>query len=284
MFKTKIKRFEFSTTIIMIAFFAIVAGIMLLSAYGWSCVALDATRWGAYGGGIFGPGRAMPPYDYGVISYEWYINFGVFLQISYYATWILCGAWGFVIYSFLTNRKWAYMSALVVSAISFVIGMLPALLSDTNGFTFAESWQIPYAAVPVAGNWVAQTFEFGIGSPHWAKAFASLLVFIVILPYPKSPITKSLKSFSSRENRWAPGVSRQLTYMSVFFLFLAAFSFLGSGFMADAHIVGGVNVWEIVAIQNIGGVVTAVIGSSMLVSGLLYKKFKSPQSLTTILE
>ena len=283
MFKTKIKRFEFSTTIIMIAFFAIVAGIMLLSAYGWSCVATDAARWGSYGGGDFGPGRATEPYDYGVLSYEWYVNFGILLQVLYAATWILCGAWALVIYAFLTNRKWAYISALTVSAISFVVGMIPALLSDTNGFTFAQSFQIPYADTPVPGNWVAQVFEFGINSPHWAKAFASLLVFIVILPYPKSPVTRSLKSFSSRENRWAPGVARQLTYMSIFFLLLAAFSFLGSGFMADAHIVGGVNVWEIVAIQNIGGVVTAVVGSSMLVSGLLYKKFKSPQSLTTVL-
>ena len=274
MFKTKIKRFEFSTTIIMIAFFAIVAGIMLLSAYGWSCVATDATRWGAISEY---PGRGAPV-QYNYIAYSWYVQSGILLQILYAATWILCGAWALVIYAFLTNRKWAYISALTVSAISFIVGMIPAILSDTRGFTFIETRD-------TAGNLIMDVLvavEFGIGSPHWAKAFASLLVFIVILPYPRSPITKSLKSFSSPENKWAPGVARQLTYMSIFFLVLAAFSFLGSGFMADAHIVGGVNVWEIVAIQNIGGVVTTVVGSSMLVGGLLYKKFKSPQSLTTI--
>jgi hypothetical protein len=279
-FKTRIKRFEFGTTIVMLAFMAVVAGIMLISAYGWTCVATDPSVWAEYRGGKFTPGPPIPPYDYGYIGYEWYGTFGTLIQVLYFITWGITAAWAVVIYAFLTNRKWAYWAALGTAAVGFVVGIIPALMADTNGFTFSVMQQIPYADPPLPGNWV-ETYEgFSIGSPHWAKALSSLLILIVILPYPRSPVTKSLKSFSSPENKWAPGIARQLMMMSVFFIMLGFFSFLGSEFMRDAHVIVGVNVWQIVQIQFTGGIVTTAIGSSMLVGGFVIHKFKKSSTLT----
>ena len=273
-FKTRIKRFEFGITIMMLAMFAVVAGIMLLSAYGWTCVVTDPTRWGVYSGGVFGGGRPIPPYDYGYIAYTAYLTYGTLYQVFYGLTWVMTFVWAFVIYSFLTNRKWSYMLAIGTAVAGFVIGIILALMSDTNGFTYSDLWQIPYVveSAIVPGNWV-ESFTFSLG-PHWSKVFASLIPLILILPYPRSPIKRSLQSFSSPENKWSPGIARQLAFMSVFFFFLGFLSFLGSGFMRDAHIVGGVNIWEIVQIQFAGGLVTVTIGSSMLVGGLVLHKLK----------
>jgi hypothetical protein len=277
-FKTRLKRFEFGSTVIMIAFFAVLAGIMLLSGYGWTCVASNPSAWGVYSGGKDIPGPPIPPYDFGYIAYEQYLTFGTLMQVFYAITWILPAVWGFVIYSFLTNRKWSYWLAVGTAITSFVIGLIPALISDTNGFTFSTLHQIPYADPPLPGNWV-EAFEFEIGA-HWSKVFASLMVLILVLPYPRSPIKRSLQSFSSTENKWGTGVARQLTMMSMFFFFLAILSFLGSGFMKDAHIIGGISVWEMVEIQIAGGIVTTVAGTSMLSGGLILHYIRRPSSLT----
>jgi len=69
--------------------------------------------------------------------------------------------------------------------------------------------------------------------------------------------------------------------MALFFLWLGAASFLGSGFMADAHVVGGINVWEMIEIQTIGGVVTSLIGVSMLSTALIYSRIRPSSALIT---
>ena len=259
----------------MIAFIAVVAGFMLLSAYGWTCVATEPERWNVYGV------NTRAPIPYGYYAYEWYGTFGILLAAMYWMTWIMAGVWAFVIYALLTNRNYAYLLTVVSAAITFVIGLVPALLATTNGFTFTELQQVPYTGDPLTGTWV-DVFEYDFfGTPHIAKAMMSILILVFLAPWPKSPIKKAFKSFSSRENRWGSGVGRQLAMMSIFFFWFGFISFLGSGFMADAHIVSGVNVWEIVQIQNIGGWVTTITGVSMLTTGLIYNKIKAPPSIIT---
>jgi hypothetical protein len=71
--------------------------------------------------------------------------------------------------------------------------------------------------------------------------------------------------------------------MAGFFLWFSFVSFLGTGFMANAHVVEGFNVWQLVEIQTIGGVATAIAGCSMLVGGGIMKMIKPPTSFTTTL-
>ncbi|MHA1933058.1 MAG: hypothetical protein ACW96X_10980 [Promethearchaeota archaeon] len=271
MCKTKIKRYEFSTTVILLVLFATAAGLMLLSAYGAVCVTWDTSYWARE---MLLP---MPPPGRGFYMFPYMATFGNVMQVFWILTWIMAFFWGFVIYSFLTNRKWAYVSALAAAGIGFVVGLIPALIADTNGFTMTETISNVGPPTPV---WEVVAIEFEIGSPHWAKTFANLLVLIVILPYPKSPIKRSIDSFVATDNKWGGTVARQLTFMSAFFFWLAFLSFLGSGFLADAHVINGVNVWQMVQMQTIGGIVTTITGSSMLAGGLILRQIKRPHSLT----
>lgn len=70
--------------------------------------------------------------------------------------------------------------------------------------------------------------------------------------------------------------------MSVFFIWFAFVSFLGTTFMAGAHVVDGINYWELVEIQSIGGYATAIAGSTFLASGLVTKYLKPSVITTTI--
>ena len=60
---------------------------------------------------------------------------------------------------------------------------------------------------------------------------------------------------------------------------MAATSFLGTQFMRDAHVIDGVNVWELVDIQFVGGVITSIIGASMLSTALIYSRIRHRQHL-----
>jgi hypothetical protein len=67
--------------------------------------------------------------------------------------------------------------------------------------------------------------------------------------------------------------------MSLFFFWLAAVSFLGTEFMRGAHVVGGINVWTTVDFQFLGGVITSVIGTSMLSTALVYSQIRPSSAL-----
>ena len=54
--------------------------------------------------------------------------------------------------------------------------------------------------------------------------------------------------------------------------------------MAGAHLVDGVNIWEIVQIQTYGSYVTLAAGVSMLGGGFILKQFNPSKALITTIE
>jgi hypothetical protein len=180
-------------------------------------------------------------------------------QISNVITWVFAFFWGFVIWSTLTQKKFAYWLALVTSGISFVFGLIPALYADTNGFSE----------------------DFDLGSPHWARTFANGLV-LILLVIP--PVFKSMLAFTATENQMTGNIARQIIMMSMFFFWLSFVSFLGTNFMAGAHLVSSINIWQLVEIQTIGSYVTSAIGLTMLGGGLVVKQFMPSHSVTTSVE
>ena len=115
-----------------------------------------------------------------------------------------------------------------------------------------------------------------MGSPHWAKTIANATVFFVLVIVIFFDLIKvtNFKAFVEKDNRFSGNVGRQLMLVSIILLWLSAVSFLGTGFMADAHVVGGINVWELVEIQSIGAYVTLFSGVSTLSAGLIYNKIR----------
>jgi len=252
----KIKRFEFTTNIILLAFFAMTGAVMLVSAYGATCITWDEVNW------LFRTYPAGPLA--GTYMYPYIIDNLFIYRLSNIMTWAFGFVWGFVIYSFLTARKWAYISALISSVVGFVFGIIPALLSDTKGGT------IPFE---------------GIGSPHWGRTLLSLLTMgLLIIAYVLPGTRRGIKAFTAKENRMARALGTQLTYMSLFFFWLAFASFMGSEFMRGAHVVNGVNIWQTVQIQFMGGLVTTVIGSTMLSGGLILHFVKQAPKITKVIE
>jgi len=250
-FKTRLKRFEFITNTMLIALFGVAAGVLLLCAYGSTCIQFNL------------PGAPpMPPF-FGNWwnSYTWYSDFIVAYSVTYFASWAIAFFWGYVIYAWLKQKSFAYMAALITSAAGFIVQMIPAIISDTDGFS-----------VP-----------FDFGSPHWGGAMANLLVLIILIigliPFGKNPIRKSIKSFTASENKWGGTRAIQLMLMSTFLFWLAAVSFLGSTFMADAHNIGGVNIWQTVGYQFVGGLIITIAGGSMFASGLILHLIKQPASI-----
>ncbi|MHA1618890.1 MAG: hypothetical protein ACTSVZ_06370, partial [Promethearchaeota archaeon] len=79
-------------------------------------------------------------------------------------------------------------------------------------------------------------------------------------------------------------IARQIMVMSLFFFWLSIVSFLGTNFMAGAHVVSSINIWQLVEIQTIGSYVTSAIGISMLGGGLIVKQFMPSHSVTTSVE
>jgi hypothetical protein len=246
----KIKRTEFTTTFVVLALCAITAALTLLSAYGAVCVAWDpfwTRELGAPGSGVH------------MMQYVW-DNLLLF-RISNIITWVGAVFWGYVIYAILTQKKGAYLMALGTSVVCFIMGLIPALIADLDGVD-AEN-------------------PFEIGSPHWARTFANFLVILVIVI---PPVRKSVQKFASAENKFTGNVAQQLMIMSMFFFWLSIMSFLGTNFMASAHVISGVNIWQLVEIQTIGAYATSVVGASMLGGGFILKKFKPSNSLITSME
>ena len=242
----KLKRNEFTTSFVVIALFAVTAALTLLSAYGSVCIAWQ-------------PKYRNPPFSTMMFTY---VGENLFIfRLSNILTWLGAIFWGYVIYAVLTQKKGAYLMALITASVSFVVGLVPALIADMSKVT--------------------EEVSFSIGSPHWARTFANLLV-IIVLVIP--PVRKSVMKFASEENRLTGNVAQQIMMMSVFFFWLSLMSFLGTNFMASAHVVQGINVWELVEIQNIGTIATSVIGVSMLGGGFILKQFKPSRALITTVE
>jgi len=243
-YKTKIKRFQLSIDIILIAFFAMAASIMLVSAYGSLCVVYN-----------FPVNPFMSYWD----IFPHVGNFaGIYVTMNI-LTWAFAFVWGIVIWAFLTKKRWAHWAAVFTATIGFISGVIPAFISDTAGFTK----------------------EFtAIGSPNWGRALMNLIVLILLGIVLIIPATrKGLLSFTAKGDRITGNVARQLIMMSLFFFWLAAFSFLASEFMRGAHVINGINVWQTVEIQFFGGIATALIGSSMLAGGLILRQIKHPTSI-----
>ncbi|MFW9878902.1 MAG: hypothetical protein ACFFG0_37965 [Candidatus Thorarchaeota archaeon] len=233
------------------------AAVMLTSAYGAVCVTYNLLT-----------GMPSPPFP---PNHRWQMMFPYVGQYSatYVSmnllTWIFSFVYGIVIYGFLTKRKWAHWLAVATAAVGFISGLIPAILSDTRGFT--------------------QKFT-AIGSPHWARTLVNLVVLGILALILIIPATrKGLISFTARggiESSLSGNTAKQLMLMSGFFFWLAAFSFLASGFMRNAHVIDGINVWQTVQIQYFGGLITAITGATMLTGGFILHQIRpSPTIVTT---
>ena len=279
-FKTRIKRSELIFNIIILALFAVVASTQLLSAYGAMCVAWDPSYWGLHVPVTPGSAFTLPPFnltpmvDSVTVMFPYMVTFGVLMQVFNVFTWIMAFAWGFLIYLYFTKYPWKriFLAGIIISVIGFLTGLIPALIADTNGFLNTE-WSV-----------MAQTFvaaEFEIGSPHWGRTYGNLIMVFVFLAMNFVPrLNVAAKKFVEERNIAGQYV-KQLILMAMFFFWLGAASFLGTSFMADAHVVGGINVWEMIEIQFIGGVVTSLIGASMLTTALVYSQIRPSSALIT---
>ena len=255
MFKTRIKRVDFLFNIIVLALFAIVASTQILSAYGAICTVWDFPRPSPVTGTMTGPGAGYFGND---VTRAWSFIY----QPSNILTWIVAFAYGALIYLYLTKMPWNrfFIIAMAVAFTGFITGLLPALLSDTTGFT-----------VP---------FE-GIGSPNWGRTIGNAIMMITLLAMNFVPRLKvAAKSFVEERNIAGQYV-KQMILISLFFFWLAATSFLGTQFMRDAHVIEGVNVWQLVDFQFVGGVITAIIGTSMLSTALIYSQIRPSSALIT---
>jgi len=270
----KIKRYEFGVNVLVLILFALTAAVSLISAYGAACVAWDVSYWGR---AVPAPGPPFPPGYIMTYMFNYMVVFGPLFQVLNVVTWITSLITAFLIFAYLTGflGKWIWYVALLNALIAFLAGLIPALIADTNGFTFLE-WEAGSFMAPVQA-WVPFIYE-GIGSPHWAKTIANatvLAVLAIVIFFDLIKVT-NFKSFTEKDNRFSGNVGRQLMLVSFILLWLSAVSFLGTGFMADAHIVGGINVWELIEIQSLGGYITLFGGASTLSAGLIYNKIKPP--------
>jgi hypothetical protein len=248
-FKTRIKRSELIFNLIILALFAVVASVQLLSAYGAMCVVWDM------------PHLTVPP-PAGTWGNATTKAFSWVYQPSNVITWIIAFAYGFLIYFYFTKMEWKrfFLIAIIVATVGFITGLLPALLSDTAGFT--------------------EAFDFG--SPNWGRTIANLLMIVVLLVMNFVPRLKIAVKKFIEERSIAGQYVKQLILMALFFFWLGAASFLGTTFMADAHIVNGVNIWQTIEIQFIGGVITSIIGASMLSTALIYSQIRPSAALIAI--
>ena len=246
MFKTRIKRSDFLFNIIVLALFAIAASTQLLSAYGAICTVWDFPRPGPPGSSF---GNAT------TTAFSWVY------QPSNILTWIVAFAYGLLIYFYLTKMPWKrfFLISIIVTGVGFLTGLFPAILSDTAGFT--------------------EAFDFG--SPNWGRTIGNLIVIVTLLAMNFVPrLNVAAKSFVE-ERSVAGQYTKQLIMWSLFFFWLAATSFLGTEFMRGAHIIDGVNVWQTVDFQMLGGVITSIIGASMLSTALIYSQIRPSSALIT---
>ena len=188
MFKTRIKRVDFLFNIIVLALFAIVASTQILSAYGAICTVWDFPRPGP-------PGSSFG----NDVTKAWSFIY----QPSNIITWIVAFAYGALMYFYLTKMPWKrfFLIAMAVSVTGFITGLLPALLSDTTGFT-----------VP---------FE-GIGSPNWGRTIGNAIMMIMLLAMNFVPRLKGAAKSFVEERNIAGQYVKQMILISLFFFWLAA--------------------------------------------------------------
>ena len=253
------KRSDISTTFVLVALFAVTAALTLLSAYGAICIAWDP----------FWLNRANP-YT-GALMYPYIVENEILYKASNIITWIGAFFWGYIIYTIFAQKKYAYLLALINSAVCFVMGIIPAMISQTKGFI----------DVVIDGETLPWTAGFTISSPHWARTFANALILIVLLI---PPVKKALDGFVTSNYKMSGNVAQQIMMMSMFFFWLSLVSFLGTTFMASAHVIDGINVWEMVEIQSIGAYATLAVGASMLGGGFILKQFNPSKALITTVE
>lgn len=228
----------------MIAFFAMAAALMLVSAYGASCIAWDPTR---YQDIVTPMGTVPSPWTYVRVNI-------LLFQVSNIFTWLMGIGFGVVIYMFLTAKRFAYIAGLATSAVGFLFGVIPAVIADTKNFT------VPWE---------------GISSPHWGRTLMCLLVLVILIAFYLIPGTRNgIKAFTSKENRIARTVPLQLIYMSFFFFWMALISFGGTEMLRGAHVIDGVNYWEFLNFQILSGYLITAVGSTMLTSGLIIQVYK----------
>ena len=245
-FKTRIKRSEMIFNIIVLALFAVTAATTLLGAYGAICYVWELPK----------PG---PPGAYWTNAHV--KAFLTVYQISNVLAWITAFAWGYVIYAYFTKMPWKrfFIISITVSTLGFLSGVMPAIISDTAGFT--------------------EAFDFG--SPNWARAIGNLLMMIIILMMQFVPRLNVASKKFIEERNVAGQYAKQLILMALFFFWLATTSFLGTEFMKDAHVIDGINVWQLTDFQFIGGVITSIIGTSMVSTALIYNQIRPSSALIT---
>ena len=244
--KTRIKRSELIFNLVILALFAVVAATQLLSAYGAICVVWDL------------PANPMMTY-WDMMTHA--ATFSWIYQPSNIISWIVAFAYGFLIYSYFTKMPWKrfFLIAVVVSFLGFITGLLPALVSDTSGFT--------------------EAFDFG--SPNWGRTIGNALMLVVLLMMNFVPRLKVATKKFIEERNIAGQYVKQMILISLFFFWFAAVSFLGTEFMRGAHVIDGFNVWTTVDFQFLGGVITAIIGTSMLSTALIYNQIRPSSALIT---
>ena len=235
----KIKRYEFGVISVLIALFAASAGISLVSAYGAACLAWQPAL------------LENPPYS---IAFGYVATYQTLFQAMNLITWITSFLIASLIFLILVKFKFAWELAVISAILGFIAGIIPAMIADTKGFTQ----------------------DFAMGSPHWAKTIVNLILMIVVLiPWVRS----SLKSYAASESSLTGNIGKQLAIISTIFFWLSIFSFTATGFMADAHIIDGINFWQIIEIQTIGAVLNLIAGISTLSVGLVFFKIRPHTSL-----
>jgi len=106
-----------------------------------------------------------------------------------------------------------------------------------------------------------------------------MLIIILMMQFvPRLKV--SAKKFIE-ERSVAGQYVKQMILISLFFFWLTAWTFLGTEFMRDSHYIDGVNVWQVLDFQFAGGIVTAIIGTSMLSTALIYNQIRPSSALIT---
>jgi hypothetical protein len=252
-----IKRYEFGVNIMLLMFYAVTGGLMLLSAYGAVCVAWGSHPINGYWISVpFGPrAPGMYSFTYVVAINSLGTSNLLLFQVSNILCWILSFSWGAAIYSQLTQRRVTPLLVLFNCVAGFLAGIFPAMIADTNNFTEA----------------------FEMGSPHWAKTISSLTVLIVfVMVFVASKVQKkSVLRYTALENAYKGQIAKQLYVVALFLFWLSFVSFIGSTFMKEAHVIqGGFNVWSLVEIQLIGAIATAIAGSTSLGGGMIVSQIQ----------
>ncbi|MHA2390731.1 MAG: hypothetical protein ACXAEX_02080 [Promethearchaeota archaeon] len=261
------KRFAFGFNILLIVLVAVATMVGTLSAWGASCVAWDE----AYAHrSMFVP---FPPPGRTILLFRYVADAYPTFQIMNILTWFAGGFGGVVIYALLTKRSWAYWGALICSAIGFISGVIPAVIADT------ALGSVSGAPDPLPNTLFGAPFDFG--SPHWGRTMVWLLVFIVVVAIILLDTfsTTTIRSFITEETRFAGNTVRQLVLIGGILLSYSLVSIFGQHFMREAHLVAGVNTWEFVQAQFIGGISIGIASVTTFSSAVVLAQLQKRSNL-----